>query len=346
AGEPRRVQGADAGRAARRGDRLGGGVPGVFVAVAPPAEPAPASVAGAGRRGRRPWRRASLVPYLYLLPALALLIVWTYKPLVETFQLSFYDWNLLPTSPQTPVGVQNYTDVVELPELRAALRNTAIYVGASLVFSLVLPILVALRARQVRGRARTVYQALVFVPFLVTPVATAAVWRWLFAEQGAIPTVARAMGLDFGNVFRDPALAIWAVVVIVGWQMLGFGVLVVSAGLAGISPEYAQAASLDGASSAQITRRILLPLLSPTIVFLGLMTILLAAQWSYPIIDLLTQGGPTNATTNIYYLLYQFGFQNFDAGLSAAAGVLFFLGFALIAWVFMELQDRLSFYDN
>lgn len=89
-----------------------------------------------------------------------------------------------------------------------------------------------------------------------------------------------------------------------------------------------------------------MPLLSPTLVFLSLMTILLAAQWTYPIIDLLTQGGPTNSTTNIYYLLYQFGFQNFDVGISSAAGVIFFVGFGVIALIFLELQERLSFYDN
>src|SRR3546814_4697177 len=102
-------------------------------------------------------------------------------------------------------------------------------------------------------------------------------------------------------------------------------------GLAGINPDYASAASLDGASEATITRKITLPLLSPTLVFLALMTILLGAQWAYPVIDILTQGGPSGASTNIYYLLYQFGFQNFDAGLSAAAGTPFFIGFGIIA---------------
>ncbi len=244
------------------------------------------------------------------------------------------------------IGFDNYVEVAQLPELHTAITNTVVYVAAFLVFSLVLPIVIAMLAKQVQGRMRTFYQALIFVPFLVTPVATGAVWRWLFAEQGAFATVLAAIGIDMPNVFRDETLAIWAVVVIVGWQMLGFGVLVVAAGFAGISPEYGQAASLDGAGNGAITRKITLPLLSPTIVFLALMTILLAAQWTYPIIDLLTQGGPTNSTTNIYYLLYQFGFQNFDAGISAAAGVIFFIGFGVIALVFLELQDRLSFYDN
>ena len=79
---------------------------------------------------------------------------------------------------------------------------------------------------------------------------------------------------------------------------------------------------------------------------MALMTILLGAQWAYPIIDVLTQGGPSGSTTNIYYLLYEFGFRNFDAGLSAAAGTLFFVGFGVIAFAFVKISDKLAFYDN
>ena len=312
---------------------------------AAPAEEEARSVPAASSAGRR-WA-GRLTPYLYLLPAVVLLGVWVYKPLVETFRLSVYDWNLVPTAPMTYVGLQNYADVLALPELHDALRNTLLYTGAFLVFSVLLPLVFALVARRVTGRARTLYQALIFVPYLITPVATSAVWRWLFAEDGgALTSALRSAGLDIGNVFRDPAAVIWAVIVIVGWQMHVFGVLVVSAGLAWINPDYGHAAAMDGAGAATITWRITLPLLSPTLVFLGLMTILLSAQWTYPVIDILTQGGPGTASTNIYYLLYQFGFRNFDAGLSAAAGTIFFVGFGLIAAVFVELSERLSFYDN
>jgi multiple sugar transport system permease protein len=288
-----------------------------------------------------------LAPYLYLLPALTMLMLWTYWPLAQTFELSAYDWNMLPTSPREFVGLENFVDVVTLPEMQRAVWNTVVYTGAFAVFSLVLPLVIALLSQHVRGRWKTFYQALIFVPFLLTPVATAAVWRWLFAPNGgSIPTVLGAAGIDIGNVFRDPTLSIWAIIMIVGWQMLGFGVLVVSAGVAGISPEYAQAAGLDGAGPMTVIRRITLPLLSPTLTFLGLMTVLLAAQWTYPIIDVLTRGGPSNATTNIYYLLYQFGFQNFDSGLSSAAGVLFFVAFGAIAVVYLRLTDKFNFYDD
>lgn len=291
--------------------------------------------------------RSHLTPLLYLLPAVALLVVWVYKPLAETVGLSFYKWNMIPTTPKIPVGLENYATVLSLPELHQALWNTVLYIAAFMVFSLVIPVGIALLCGQVTGRWRTFYQALIFVPFLVTPVASSAIWRWMFnPEGGTIPRIAASLGFEMGNIFRDPKLALLGVVVVVGWQMLGFGVLVISAGMAGINPDYSSAASLDGASRSMITRRITLPLLSPTLVFLALMTILLGAQWAYPVIDVLTQGGPSGSTTNIYYLLYEFGFRNFDAGLAAAAGMLFFLGFAIIALVFVRVSDRLSFYDN
>ncbi|MEZ2388044.1 carbohydrate ABC transporter permease [bacterium RCC_150] len=318
----------------------------MFIETAGPA----AGIAPAGPAGRPvPQRKArrALSPYLYILPAVVLLIVWTYWPLAQTVNLSFTDWNLIPTRPKQYVDVQKYAKVLSLPELHQALINTGLYILAFLAISVALPLVFALLSRKVRGKARTAYQALIFVPFLITPVASSAVWRWLFApEGGTIPAITAALGAPMGNVFRDPNGSMLAVIVIVGWQMLGFGVLVVSAGLAGISPDYAAAASIDGASGRQITWRIIIPLLSPSLVFLALMTILLSAQWTYPIIDLVTQGGPGNSSTNIYYLLYQFGFKNFDAGLSSAAGTLFFLGFGLIALVFVELSERLSFYDN
>lgn len=290
---------------------------------------------------------AKLPPYLYVLPAVGLVVVWTFAPLAQTFFLSFFDWNMLPTSPREFVGFGNYADVVRLPEMQQALVNTGLYILAGLVFLIVLPLMAVLLVRRLSRRVSTVYQALIFLPYLVTPVATGALWRWLFAEDsGAISVWAASVGIELGNVFRNPDLSLLAIVVILGWQMIGFGVLMVSAGNAGIDSSYAEAASVDGASDRRITWTIIVPLLSPTLAFLGLMAVLLVAQWSFPLIDLLTGGGPGSSSTNVYHLLYVFGFQNFDAGISAAAGVLFFVVFVLIAWAFVELSERVSFFDD
>ncbi|PPK64103.1 sugar ABC transporter permease [Actinokineospora auranticolor] len=291
------------------------------------------------------WRRLlrALPPYLYLTPALVLLVVWTYRPLAQTFQLSFHSWNLLPTSPITEVGFDNYTRLLDTPDLGAALWRTLVVILGMLPFTLVIPVLVGLLSRRVRGRAGAVYRAMVFAPMLVAPVAGAAVWQWLLDPTAGV--VDKVVGSPI-NWLHEAGPAQIAIIVITGWHIVGFAVLVVSAGLTGINPDYAAAAGVDGASRAQVTRWITLPLLSPTMAFLVLMTVLLSAQWTFPLIDTLTQGGPSGSTTNIYYLLWDYGFHSYDAGLGAAAGVLFFVGFVVLASGLVLLSDRLSHHDD
>lgn len=294
------------------------------------------------------WKRITWLPYIYILPAIVLLVTWIYKPLIQTMGLSFSSWNLLPTAPKTPVGLENYTDLLKDDGLGTAAINTLVYTTAAALFSIVLPILLGLISNKISGTWKRFYHSIIFIPVLVTPVASAAVWTWIFdGTNGAIPITLRAIfHWDIGDVFTSQDWAIAGIIIIVGWAMLGFGLLVVSAGIAGISPDYAEAASTEGAGTFYIIRRITLPLLSPTIVFLTLMTILLSGQWSYPMIDIITHGGPIDATTNVYYLLFELGFQSFNAGKSGAAGTLFFIAYGLIALILVWLSNRVSFYDD
>ncbi|MFI6364223.1 carbohydrate ABC transporter permease [Nocardia sp. NPDC050630] len=289
------------------------------------------------------FRRAGrfVVPYLYLAPALFLLVVWIYRPLVQAFELSTYSWNLLPTSPMKPVGTGNYERLAQLPAFWDSVGRTGVLILGMLPFTVVLPVLIALASRRVR--ARTFYHAFIFVPFLVAPVAAAAVWRWLLHPGSGF--VDQVLGSDRNWVYdADTAHAV--IIGITGWQLLGFAVLVVWAGLAGISGDYDEAAQVDGASPGQIRRWITLPLLSPTLLFLVLTTVLLSPTLTFPLIDSMTQGGPAQATTNIYYLLWDYAFHSFDAGLSAAAGVLLFAGFGVIAGILVWISERVAFHDD
>lgn len=296
------------------------------------------------RRSNRMSRTVkAMQPYLYLLPAVALLVLWTYRPLVQAARLSTYSWNLLPTTPMVPVGLDNYRRLWELPAVGESVWRTVVVVLGLLPFSIVLPVVIAFATRRIEGRARVVYQSIIFAPFLIAPVAGAAVWQWLLDPTAGI--VNRVLGTDL-NWLRDTDTAQFVIVVITGWHFLGFAVLVVTAGMAGVDASYQEAARMDGATKAQIDRWITLPLLSPTLVFLTLMTVLLSAQWTFPLIDTLTQGGPSQSTTNIYYLLWDYGFHSFDAGLSAAAGVALFIGFGAVAGILVWLSERVSFHDN
>lgn len=228
-----------------------------------------------------------------------LLGTWVYRPLVEAVNLSFFNWDLMPTMPATPVGLANYANVFRAPEIGQASINSLWYVAGLLPFSLLGSVAIALVTQRLGSVSRTAYRSIIFLPILVTPVATAALWRWLLDPTGLVNKVTGGLGLGRHNWLQETSTALPAMIGITAWQIVGFSVLVVSAGIATISPDYADAAAIDGATNWQVTRRITLPLLSPTLLFMLLMTVLLSAQWTFPLIDVLTQGGPVGVTNNL-----------------------------------------------
>ena len=290
---------------------------------------------------------ANVMPWLYLAPALILLFMWTYIPLAEAFKLSFYQWNMLPTSPQRFVGLANYRRLFALPEMRTALWNTLLYIIGLFPMSVIIPLFVAILTQDLQGRARMLYRTLIFVPMIVAPVVTAILWRWLLNDDhGLVNHALEAMGFGRIGFLTDPNYALATLTWITGWKLIGFSTLLFSAANAGINPSYVEAARMDGARHWQIIRDIRLPLLSPTILLLSMMTILFGAQWSFAYINVLTNGGPLKSTTNIFYLLWEYGFETLAAGWSAAAGMITFAGFAVIAFFCLRFMKRHAVYDN
>ena len=286
-------------------------------------------------------------PWLYLSPALAVLIVWTYIPLLEAFELSFYQWNMLPRSQPRYVGFDNYANLLKLPDMQQALVNTALYTVGLLPLSVALPLAMALLTARLGGPLRNLYRALIFVPMIVAPIVAAIIWRWLLNEDhGLVNAWIGALGFDAIGFLRDPGVALWTLVWITGWKLIGFSTLLFAAADSAISPSYIEAARMDGASPWQIIRDVRLPLLSPSILLLTMMTILFGAQWSFVYINALTGGGPLRSTTNVYFLMWEYGFKTMSAGWSTAAGVLVFLSFGLIALGFLALMKRLAVYDE
>ena len=107
-----------------------------------------------------------------------------------------------------------------------------------------------------------------------------------------------------------------------------------------IDRSLSEAARIDGASEGQIARRVIVPLVMPTTIFLGVLTVLHGAQWSFVYVNVLTQGGPLNSTTNLYYLLWEYGFGTFAIGWSTAAGMLLFAVFSVFAVAGLKLMNR------
>lgn len=293
-----------------------------------------------GRRHRRA-RHGWLAPTLFLAPAMLSLAVWIYWPLVEAFRLSFHEWNLLPFAPQEYVGLDNYRNLLALPELQRAAWNTLVYTIGLLPLTVGLPLLVALLTGAAGPRTGAIYRAVIFVPMIIAPVVVAVVWRWLLApEYGIVNRILVDLGLGRVRFLQDPDIAIWTIIFITGWKLIGFATLLFAAALTQVDRSLIEAARLDGASEGQIARRIQIPLIMPAVIFLAVLTVLHGAQWSFIYINVLTQGGPRHATTNLYYLLWDYGFSSFAIGWSTAAGMMLFAVFGVVAIFGLRLMRR------
>jgi len=302
----------------------------------------------ATRPARVPRLRLSAAePWAYLAPALAVLLVWTYVPLLQAFELSFYQWNMLPRATPVYVGLDNYRNLLTLPDMQAAVRNTVLYTLGLLPLSVALPLALALMTQGMRGPLRNLYRTLIFVPMIVPPIVAAILWRWLLnADHGLVNAGLDGLGLGRVAFLGDPATALWALVWITGWKLIGFSTLLFSAANSAINPAYVEAARMDGARGWQILRDIRLPMLSPTILLLTMMTMLFGAQWSFVYINALTGGGPLRSTTNVYYVMWDYGFRTMAAGWSTAAGMLTFAVFGVVAMLCLWAMRRLAVYDE
>jgi multiple sugar transport system permease protein len=293
--------------------------------------------------------RKTLKPYIYLLPALLLLGIWIYKPLVQTFILAFQKWSMVPGTTPEFVGFENFVRLFNTKDFVISIENTIFYTIGLLPFSIIIPLLLAVATHDMIGKVKNVYRVLFFIPMILAPVTVSAIWRWLFhPSNGLVNIFLLKTGLIDTNIsfFSDPRFAKWIILFMTGWSLIGFSTIMFSAALTGINKDYYEAASLDGASRFKRFFDITLPLLSPTILFMLTMSILFSSQFTFAYIDILTAGGPFGSSTNIYYEMYKYGFANLNAGLSSAAAILFFFVFTIIAIALNYVSRKFAFYDN
>ena len=292
-------------------------------------------------------RRFEVAPYLFILPSVALLIIWAYYPLLDTVRLSFFSGTLL-SGAKDFVGFKNYGAVVATPEFQRSLVNTGKYILGMIPLAVVVPLAVALLAADVSGRMRDVYRSIIFMPMIMAPVVVSLIWLWILNPlQGVLNQVLQHLfGWANVNWLGDENTAIWVIIFITGWKILGFSFILYSAAIVGINRDYMDAARIDGASEWQVIRRVIFPLLTPTFYFLLLFTVLFAGQWAFAPINVLTQGQPNNSTSNVFYILYQIAFQFFNVGQAAAASVLVFLVMGVGIVFGVRLMDKRSQFDS
>ncbi|WP_054814722.1 carbohydrate ABC transporter permease [Nocardia arizonensis] len=263
-------------------------------------------------------------PLAYSAPVALSLVIWVYAPMIATAVVSVLEWNL--TTRAEFVGFDNFRRLFDDEQFRRAIWQTGVYVLLMLPLATLVPLGLAVALWLRPGRVSTVYRALLFLPVVLAPAANAVSWQFMLNPlQGIANTVLRDLGLPAQNWLGDAALAPAVIVVITAGKIIGLDVLLFSAALANIDQSGLEAARVEGASTWETVRYIVLPQLTRSVVLLGLLCVLLAGQWVFTNVAILTQGGPEGSTDNIYYRLYTYGFTFFDSGTAAASAVLIVL---------------------
>lgn len=286
-------------------------------------------------RGRR-YRPGRAWPYVT--PVVVLLFMWIYGPALFTGVLSFLEWNLTGEVGGF-VGFDNYARLFREPEFTQAAGQTLLYAAALLPFSTVVPMFLAIMLWQKSGRASTVYRSLLFLPVMVAPVAAAVSWRFILNPlQGLANELIGFVGLPPMNWLGDPRSALIVIVLVTAAKVTAFNMLLYSAALTALDRRTLEAARLESATAWETTRFIVIPQLHKTTLLLGILSIVLAGQWVFTNVSVLTQGGPDGVTDNVYYRIYTLGFEFFETGMASAAAAIVLLFFALagVVWILLR----------
>lgn len=270
------------------------------------------------------------------------LLAFSVIPIIVSMVISFYEWPMI--GDKTFIGIDNYAKLFTDPIFRAALGNTFLFVAMYLPANLIVSLgIAAWLTPKIKGRQ--FYRVLFFLPTITPIVANAVVFRMLYQPNGFIDaTLNTLFGVRAPNFLSDPNWAMAAVVAMSVWQGFGYNMLIFSSALDSVPDSQLEAASLDGASSWRVFWQIKLPLISPSIFFATVMTMITSFQvFAQPFI--LTKGGPGSSTLTLVQFIYNQGFQFQRLGLASAGAWLLFmliLGITIIQFVG---QKRWVHYD-
>jgi raffinose/stachyose/melibiose transport system permease protein len=289
------------------------------------------STADAGPRAARPSQlsrrrrlRKTAELSILLTPGLVMFILFVLGPIAVGIYYSLYNWDGFgPVSDF--IGLRNYTYAFKSDDFVTAILHTLLLTGLALVVQGPLALSIALLLNR-KFRGRSFMRLVIFAPYVLPPAVTAVMWSLLLSPDGFVDQVFRAVGLG-GLVslwLANQHIVLYTNFAVLTWQYLGFGIVLLLAGLQGIPAELKEAAAIDGAGSWEITRRITLPLLGPTIRIWIFITVIGSLQ-VFDIIWLMTQGGPAGASDSMATYMYRTGFQNQAFGYGTAVSIIMFI---------------------
>lgn len=286
--------------------------------------------------GQQGWRRWAVI-VTFLAPGLVPLVLFTVGPMVASAGLSLLDWDLL--RPPRFIGLDNYARLAGDAAFRAAVGNTIQFVAGYLPLVLTGGLVIALALNQ-RLRGLALFRTVYFMPLVTSWVVVALMWRWLLDPRAGIVNHGLGLlGIQGPGWWTDPAWAMPSVIVASAWKDLGFVMVILLAGLQAIPGEFYEAASVDGAGRWARFRNITLPLLTPSLFFVLVISLINNLQ-VFDQVWVMTGGGPAGATSVVVEQIVRNAFSYGQMGYAAAMSWAFFVVILIITALQFRLQRR------
>jgi len=283
----------------------------------------------------QPHKTKIIIPWLFLAPAMIILSIFLFLPILYLIYLSFTNGSL--TSMEW-VGIANYQKILVDPDFLQVIGNTIYFAIATIVPSIIIPLLLATLLNQkliLRGFFRTSY----FIPSITSLVAMGLGFRWLFQNNGPVNQLIGEIGLNQIPWLNSPIWAMPVIILFSIWRQIGFNLVVFLAGLQTIPKSRYEAAELDGADKWAKFWYITIPGLQPTLIFCTITTAIFTFR-SFEQIYVMTNGGPANSTNLLAYYIYQEAFRQFNFGYAAAAtSFLLLIAFFLVCIQILITKD-------
>lgn len=281
--------------------------------------------------------------WLFLAPALVVLGVFFLLPVLGALALSLTDYDLYALADLRNlrfVGLGNYWELLHRPLFWSALGHTLYFVVVGVPLSMGASLGAALLLNSTLARCRALFRTALFAPVVTTVVAVAVIWRYLFnTRYGMANYVLGLAGIHPIDWLGDPHWAMPTIIAFAVWKNYGYNMIIFLAGLQAIPPELYEAARIDGASPWRQFRHITLPMLRPTMLMVGILTVSGYFQlFAEPYV--MTEGGPLQSTVSVLYLMYDEGFKWWNLGSASAVAFLLFLIMFAVTVLMVKLSRR------
>lgn len=273
---------------------------------------------------------------IFILPALLGTLVFIIIPVIISFGFSFIKWDLL--NKAEFVGFDNYIKIFSDPLFGKILLNTIVFALSTSILGVIIPLILAVILNS-KIRGSEFFKTAYFLPFITPMIVIAIIWQWIFDPN--IGILNHFLKLHI-NWLYDPNFAMPAIIIVSVWKLIGYNMVIFLSGLAALNQSLFEAAKIDGAGKIATFKHVTVPLLSPTIFFVVVITCISSFQ-IFDLIYLMTQGGPLDSTNVLVYAIYKNAFEYFKIGeASAIAYVLFVIifGLTMLQW---QLRKKLVY---